>query len=167
MKVNKEKGIADNAKMIRVDIFEKAGKFFLVPIYVSDIVKEELPNLAIKANSSKSEWTLMDESFNFKFSLYPNDLVRIKYNSLKSFKNTNAKNVNIQLKDLFGYYRGTDSSTSSMEIFAHDNSWAIRGVGVKSGIISFEKYTVDPLGNYSLVKEEKRNGLAKRSHHQS
>lgn len=166
VKVNNGKGIANNAKMVRVDVFEKSGKYYLVPVYVSDIVKDELPDLAIKANSSKSEWTKMDETFKFKFSLYPNDLVRIEYNSFKKYKNK-KNNEEVEMKELFGYYTSTHSGTSLMILNAHDNSWLIEGVGVKSGITAFEKYVIDPLGNYSLVKEEKRNGLAKHSYYQS
>ena len=71
-------GIAKNDTMLRVDIFTKAGKFYLVPVYVHHKVAKELPNRAIVAYKDESEWTLLDDSFTFCFSLYPNDLIRVK-----------------------------------------------------------------------------------------
>jgi CRISPR-associated endonuclease Csn1 len=37
-------GIAKNDIMLQVDIFTKAGKFHLVPVYVYHKVAKELPN---------------------------------------------------------------------------------------------------------------------------
>ena len=34
---------------VEVDVFAKEGKYYLVPIYVADFAKEELPNRAIVA----------------------------------------------------------------------------------------------------------------------
>lgn len=69
-------GVANNGSMLRVDIFTKAGKFYAVPLYVADAVKTELPNKAAVAAKDESEWTVMDDSFAFLFSLNPNDWVR-------------------------------------------------------------------------------------------
>lgn len=81
----KNESIAENASMIRVDVFEKENKYYLVPIYVSDFAKKELPNKAIVANKSEAEWIEMTEEYIFKFSLYPNDLVKIKRKMKKIF----------------------------------------------------------------------------------
>ena len=70
-------GIAANGSMLRVDIFTKAGKFYAVPLYVADAVKAELPNKASVAAKDESEWTIMDDSYQFLFSLNPNDWVRV------------------------------------------------------------------------------------------
>ena len=48
-------GIANNGSMLRVDIFTKGGKFFPVPLYVSDAVKTELPNRAVIAYKPERE----------------------------------------------------------------------------------------------------------------
>lgn len=69
-------GIAKNDTMLRVDVFTKAGKFHLVPVYVHHRVTG-LPNRAIVAFKDEEEWTLVDESFEFLYSVHPNDLIRI------------------------------------------------------------------------------------------
>jgi CRISPR/Cas system Type II protein with McrA/HNH and RuvC-like nuclease domain len=66
--VNEGKGMCDNGDMSRVDVFTKEGKYYLVPIYVADCAKEELPNKAIVAGKGK-EWIEMDGSYQFLFSL--------------------------------------------------------------------------------------------------
>ena len=140
-------GIAHNASMIRVDVFKKSNKYFLVPVYVADLVKGALPNNAITQGIDESEWPIMDETYKFCFSLYPNDLIHIK----------------TKKEDLIGYYKGTHSRTSNITLESHDRSWVNEGMGIKNSLI-FEKYQVDPLGNYSLVKGEKRRGMEKHNH---
>src|SRR2546423_5155994 len=66
-------GIAANDSMTRIDVFAKSGKFFVVPVYVSDMVRSRLPNLAIVAKKNQDEWTPIDDTFEFKLSFYPND----------------------------------------------------------------------------------------------
>lgn len=162
-------GIAKNDSMLRVDVFTKAGKFHLVPVYVHHAVAEELPNRAIVAFKDEDEWTLIDDSFNFCFSLYPNDFVRVTQKSGEV---------------IGGYYRGCHSGTGAVNVALHDRyalgdrttSLAlynkdpnkplpndklglIEGVGVKLAA-SIEKLHVDVLGNIYPAKSEPRRGLA-------
>ena len=55
--------VADNGSMVRVDVFyvENEG-YYLVPVYVSDTVKRELPNRAIVAHKAYEDWKEMDEN---------------------------------------------------------------------------------------------------------
>lgn len=145
-------GVADQASMWRVDVFCKAGKYYMVPIYQSDRRKGGvLPNRASTANTPRSEWTLIDDSFEFKFSLQSNDLIRLE----------NMK------EKYFGYFAGLDIATAAISINSHhrdknlgkDGLW--RGIGVKIGVQRFEKFNVDVLGNYyPIIKQEQRGGLA-------
>ena len=64
--------IASNGSMVRVDIFEKDGKFYGVPIYVADMVKKELPNKACVAHKDENDWILINDTYKFKFSIYEN-----------------------------------------------------------------------------------------------
>lgn len=138
-------GVVDNGDMARVDVFSKENKkgkkqFYLVPVYVKDFANNvEFPNKAIVSGKSEDEWIEIDSSFNFEFSLFNGDLVRLK-----------KKDV-----DKFGYYTGTDRATGSLTVSSHDRNIEYRSIGVKSQDI-FEKYTVDMLGNYYKVKKEKR-----------
>lgn len=141
-------GLAKNDTMLRVDVFTKAGKFHLVPVYVHHRVTG-LPNRAVVAAKDESEWTLMDESFAFLFSVYPNDLIAI---SLKK-------------EQYLGYYAGMDRSTGAVNLWIHDHASAvgkgglIRGIGVKTAL-SLKKFNVDVLGRIYPAPPEVRRGLA-------
>ena len=141
--LNKNKSLAENANMVRVDVFERNNKFYIVPIYVSDFVKKKLPNKAIVAFKDEDEWLEMTEEYNFKFSLYPNDLVKIKKKNQKEF---------------FAYYTSTHRGTAAINLLSVNGEEKIEGVGVKNLEI-FEKYSVDILGNISKIKKEKREGI--------
>lgn len=161
-------GVARNDTMLRVDVFTKDDRFHLVPLYVHHRVKA-LPSRAIVAYKSEEEWTPIDDSFQFLFSLHPNDLVRVG-------QKTGAPIV--------GYYRSCHSGTGAINLALHDRHrlgdrttslalWnkdpgkpipsdklgLIEGVGVKIAK-SLEKLHVDVLGNVYPAPPEKRRGLA-------
>lgn len=143
----KNNSIADNANMVRVDVFKKDKKFYLVPIYVADFVKKQLPNKAIVAGKSEEDWIEMTDEYEFKFSLYCNDLVKVK-----------KKNE----KEIISYYKGTDRSTAGINLLKDPNKSNEKNIskyGSKTLEI-FEKYQVDILGNISKVKKEKREGVS-------
>lgn len=71
-------GVADNTSMVRVDVFTKAGKYFLVPIYKWQVAKRILPNKAVTAGVDEIDWLEMDSSYQFIFTMYANDLVKVK-----------------------------------------------------------------------------------------
>ena len=58
--INDGHGFAKNDKIVRVDIYNKGGKYYVIPIYVADTVKAELPNKAVKAHASEKDWRIMD-----------------------------------------------------------------------------------------------------------
>lgn len=138
-------GISSNASMIRVDVFNKNKKYYLVPIYVADVVGKHLPNKAITAGKNISNWNVVDDSYDFCFSLYSNDLIKI----------------DLKNESIFGYYVGCDSNTGAISYDLQDgsNKKPLRK-GVKEAL-NFEKYQVDILGNYYKVKKEERCELAK------
>ena len=61
-------------------------------------------------------------------------------------------------KCIIAYYKGADISTASIKVINHDNTYVLRGLGVKT-LISIEKYEVDVLGNIHKVNKEKRMGF--------
>lgn len=156
--VLKGTAIADNGSMVRVDVFFVEGEgYYMVPIYVSDTVKPELPNKAIIANKPYTEWKEMKEQ-DFLFSLYPNDLIRIKFNKEKQFSlvqkdSTLAKNL--LLSEGYFYYKKASISSASITIINNDNTYTVASLGVKR-IPLIEKYHVDVLGNIQKVGKEKR-----------
>ena len=136
-------GLANNGNMLRVDVFSKKNakgkeQFYLVPIYLVDRIKPELPNKAITAHKPESEWIVMDETYAFKFSLYKDDLVKAKGKEL-----------------YFGYFDGCDRATGNFHIEAQDSSQYWKGLGPRN-LEYIKKYQVDPLGRYVEVKSETR-----------
>ena len=56
----------------RVDIYKKGGKYHVVPLYLSDMVADELPNVALGTNPEK-----MEEK-DFCFSVFKDDIIEIE-----------------------------------------------------------------------------------------
>lgn len=142
-------GVAKNDSMVRVDVFAKAGKFHLVPVYVHHR-STGLPDRAIVAFKDEAEWTVIDDSFAFLFSLHPNDLVRVTQKG----------------KDqITGYYSTSNRSTGAIDLWSHDRNHAvgkaglIQSIGVKTAL-SVEKFNVDVLGRIYPATPEQRRGLA-------
>ena len=52
----------------------------------------------------------------------------------------------------FGYFDGFDINSAGITIENHDGSERYRGIGIKSGVLEFNKYEVDVLGKYYKVK---------------
>ena len=141
-------GIAKNDTMLRVDVFTKAGKYHLVPVYVHHRVTG-LPDRAIVAFKDEDEWTLVDDSFEFLFSAYSNDILEI----------------NLKREQYVGYYSGCDRSTGALNLWAHDRAshvgkdGLVRGIGAKTAL-SIRKLNIDVLGTIHPARPEKRHGLA-------
>jgi CRISPR-associated endonuclease Csn1 len=141
-------GIAKNDTMLRIDVYQKGNRYFLIPVYVHHKVKG-LPARAIVAYKEESEWTAIDQSYAFVHSLHPNDLVRVTL--------ANATHL--------GYFAGCDRSTGAITLWAHDRAKCvgkdglIRGIGVKTAL-RLEKLHVDILGNTYMAPPENRRGLA-------
>lgn len=133
--VRNHNGIADNATMVRVDVFEKGGKYYLVPIYSWQVAKGILPDRAIIAFKDEEDWQLVDDSFNFKFSLHPNDLIEVITKKAR----------------MFGYFASCHRGTGNINIRIHDldhkigKNGILEGIGVKTAL-SFQKYQIDELG---------------------
>lgn len=159
--VHQGTAVADNGSMIRTDVFFVEGEgYYLVPVYVADTVKEELPDKAITSQKSYSDWKKMNED-DFIFSLYPNDLIRVVSKRDMKFSLVNKDSTlaeRINSRDMLVYYKGSDISTASITVINHDNSYKARGLGVKS-LQLIEKYQVDVLGNVTMVGKEKRMGF--------
>ncbi len=151
-------GAAENVTMVRTDVFYVEGEgYYLVPIYVADTLRSELPDRACVKNKPHSQWKVMRDE-DFLFSLYKNDL--IKLTDKKPMKlSKQQKDADIEetvLKDtVFLYYKGMDVSDSTITCVTHDNAYKVRSKGVKT-LSHMEKYTVDVLGEYHPVGREKR-----------
>lgn len=160
VKTNGGKGVADNGKIVRIDVFYVEGDgYYFVPIYVADTVKDKLPQKACAQGKKSYEWKEMDDA-NFVFSLYKNDLIKVYSKKDIELKVVNDKSTLPQAKTvsggegLFLYFDGLDISTASFSGITHDNTYKKRSIGKTS--LKIEKYEVDVLGNIRKVQSEKR-----------
>lgn len=155
--VNGEKSVAENASIIRLDVFRENNKYYFVPIYAKDVVKRKLPNRVAPTSSKPyEEWREIDDKY-FLFSLYQNDLIHIVHKK-KGVPIKYVSGVKGKEKDLFAYYTGVNPTRGAISGDAHDRSFCFIDCGVQ-GLELLEKCQVDVLGNVSVVKNEVRKGF--------
>jgi len=142
-------GLAAQESLIRVDVFNKEGKFYLVPLYIADAIRKPLPN-----HTADGE-TKVEDTY-FRFSLHPNDLVKV---TLKG------------KGEILGYFRGYGGPPNpyNITVSIHDRNkngheranekGEIPSIGIKTAL-SIEKFNVDVLGNRYPAPPEKRRDLA-------
>lgn len=149
-------GVAANGDMVRIDVFYVPNDgYYFVPIYVSDTVKPTLPNKA--CIQGKTVWKEMDDK-NFLFSLYSNDLIRVKAKKDMTLS-VRLKDSTLPEKrygrDMYFYYISAGISVASISVQTHDSAYGISSLGIKT-LVSLEKYTVDAIGNVHKVHREPR-----------
>lgn len=143
-------GTADRGDIVRVDVFSKSNKrgknqFYVVPIYPHQVMDKgqwpQPPMQAVVAHKDEGDWTQIDNSYAFKFSLYPRSYVEI---------------VKPSGEVLEGYFIGMNRSTGTISLFDHNNTKnAYTGIGSKT-LLTIKKYSVNRFGNCAEVKSEVR-----------
>lgn len=146
LRIPGREGYAANDSMIRVDVFEKGGKFFLVPVYAFHVAKRELPDRVCTGRKCIEDWDRLDRDHHFLFSLSKNDYVVVEKR---------------QRPLVEGYYVGMNINNASIALRPHHNqAGKIKdGIGVKT-LQSITKFTVNVFGEKSRVRGEKRHGVA-------
>ena len=132
-------GIASNGGMVRVDVYSKSGKYYLIPYYVSDVAKRVVKNRAITPGRDIGDWVVVDFSYDFVCSLYKYDLVKI---------------IDSKGLEIFGYYDSCHSKQGAVNVISPNGDREWEGIGMRTAK-SIEKYEVDVLGEYHKVKKEK------------
>ncbi|EGK8084108.1 type II CRISPR RNA-guided endonuclease Cas9 [Campylobacter lari] len=153
-----------NDTMIRVDIFKKQNKFYAIPIYAMDFALGILPNKIVitgkDKNNNPKQWQTIDESYEFCFSLYKNDLILLQKKNMQEAE--------------FAYYNSFDIDRSRIEIKKHDNKFENLTSNQKllftnkdkknrTGIQNlkiFEKYIVTPLGDKIKADFQPRENIS-------
>ena len=156
-------GTVDRGEMARVDVFVKATpkgvrQFFLVPIYPHEIATLDAPpRRAVAAYKPESEWPVMDETYQFLWSLVPMTLLRIVDKSATPFfAGDEALARAAQADPHVGYFRGLDRATGAIMLSSvADQTWVKTGVGART-LVQFQKLAVDRLGRFYDVKPETR-----------
>ncbi len=156
--LKKGPGFVKNDKMVRVDIYNKDGKYYVIPIYVADTVKKELPNKAVKAHAPEKDWRIMDDN-DFLFSLYQNDLVYLEskkginlWKKNKSGDSTENKKVE---HSLLAYYNSMNRNSAAIEGETSDGGFKFENLGIQN-LKRLEKRHVDLLGYVTEVGKERR-----------
>ncbi|MBT0823712.1 type II CRISPR RNA-guided endonuclease Cas9 [Campylobacter lari] len=153
-----------NDTMIRVDIFKKQNKFYAIPIYAMDFALGILPNKIVitgkDKNNNPKQWQTIDESYEFCFSLYKNDLILLQKKNMQEPE--------------FAYYNSFDIDRSRIEIKKHDNKFENLTSNQKllftnkdkknrTGIQNlkvFEKYIITPLGDKIKADFQPRENIS-------
>jgi CRISPR-associated endonuclease Csn1 len=143
-------GATDRGEMARVDVFSKADKrgnvrYYLVPVYPHQVADQlaypKPPNRSAVAYAAEADWTLIDATYDFRFSLYGNSLIEV------------AKSDG---EVIIGYFKGMHRGTGAITIAPQYNPRDLRGgIGAKT-LAQFKKLNVDRLGNVTEVKNEVR-----------
>lgn len=154
-------GVSKSNNMVRIDVYYVPGEgYYWVPIYVADTVKSTLPNKAVLRNKGMDDWKEMNEK-DFQFSLYNNDLVFIERDSPINFSLTNEKSTlpsKFSTERTFVYYQKGDISNAAIKVETPDGAYVFNGLTLNT-VRKIGKYQVDVLGNYTLVKKEKRQNF--------
>ena len=137
-------GHADNSEIIRTDVFEKDARFYLVPVYRHQWADKSLPAplLAINAHTCEKNWTRIDSSFDFLFSLYPDSFVEV---------------VKRNGECIDGYFRGVNRTTGAITLSPHNHrpKQYLQRIGART-LDSLKKFQIDRLGRKFEIKQEKR-----------
>ena len=93
------------------------------------------------ANKDESDWTSIDASFHFKFSIYGNSLLEI---------------TKPDGEVISGYFKGLNRSVAAITLAEHQNPLAVKqGIGTRT-LLSFRKFNIDRLGRITEIKQETR-----------
>lgn len=131
-------GICSNADMLRIDLFEKNGKFYAIPIYKHNI-NRELFNKFITCNKKEQDWAVLDDTYVFKFSLFINEHISVTSKTGEVFH---------------GIYKGIDRTSGAIKIL---DPWTKESIRISIGkLTGFSKYQVSVLGNLHKVNNETR-----------
>jgi CRISPR-associated endonuclease Csn1 len=134
---------ADQASMVRVDVFTKAGRFYLVPVYAWQLVSLASPPMrAIKSLAGENDWYEIDDTFVFLWTIYSGSYLKAVGSDGSEFQ---------------GYFRSLDRSNGRVSFSPPSNadSKAQQRFTTKT-LKSFLKYHVDRLGRLHRIEKEPR-----------
>lgn len=139
-------------KLVRLDVFSKPGrademKYYLVPVYSHHLASKVPPMRAITAHKREDQWVVVDSTYRFCFSLWPNSVFEI-------VKNPSTKKP--LGEHLIGYYRSVDRAGGQIEGRDLNDAEKEISFSPKEGTRLFEKKYIDRLGRMHSIRSEKR-----------
>ncbi|WP_052144922.1 type II CRISPR RNA-guided endonuclease Cas9 [Halalkalibacter okhensis] len=137
-------GVAENGDLIRIDFFQKEGKFFMVPLYTYDTIQSDLPNRYVVSGKGYQLWPQLTNEHKFIQSVHPYELLRV---------------VKRSGDDRFLYLASINISNNVLKFiepnFPHNDY-----IEISLGTIKhMEKYDVNVLGQVSLKATGPRLGF--------
>ncbi len=142
-----DRGWVTNGDMIRCDVLSKNGKYALIPVYSHHLGNSEPPNRAIKAFKAESDWHLVDDTYQFEFSLWKNSRFRVT---------ERPKRGNTISQVLEGNYSGLDRTTGKIT-YNDTNDHGADSLHVSPVTsLKFEKLYIDRLGRVFPIPRERR-----------
>ena len=134
-------GIASFGDLVRVDVFQRGDAYQIVPVHTNDIeTRAEPPDQVAVLRKYRADWPNLSPDSAFRFSLYPNTLVRIT-----------RRNGPVTE----GYYRGFEQRTVRLVLSdIMEPATAYRVTVGQAELI--EKFTTDRLGRRYPVRSETR-----------
>jgi CRISPR-associated endonuclease Csn1 len=140
-------GTADRGEMARVDVFRKDDakgrpRFYLVPVYPHEVATLKAPPMrAVDAHKDEAEWTTIDTTFHFVFSIHGHSYLEIT----KS---------NGEILD--GYFKGLDRAGGQIALAENQDLQSVKtGLGART-LLGLKKFQVDRLGRRFEVRSEIR-----------
>lgn len=157
----KKGGYAIVKTVYRVDLFEKEGRMYMVPMYPMDLPKKTLPTKFSVIKKGYEQWGEIDDAFEFVLSLQKSDLVEVQFLKERkiSLKSGEEKTINKDEKVLM-YLKGIKPNNNILLFDLMDNSNLIDvSISIQSKPVLMTKMEVDMMGRMAKVKKGKRPGL--------
>jgi CRISPR subtype II RNA-guided endonuclease Cas9/Csn1 len=155
--LNVRGGFAKMGDMVRADVFvDKEGRNYVVPIYSVDIFRNKpLPDKYVPDDYSLSyeQWpSVKDGNLKFRFSIFKDDLLSIN-GTIYYVSFFEASTVNVNVKNVDGSI--FSDKKDATDPYTKKICYRPKRKGKK---FLLKKYSVDMLGNYKEIKQEKRIG---------
>lgn len=133
---------ADLDSMVRVDVFLNQGKYYLVPIYAYQVETYGTPPERAIAARPECQWPIIDDTFQFLFTLWPGSLLFAE---------------DRQGQSCYGYFRSCDRSNGRVTCSpSHDYTRDAQLRFTTRTLKQFRKFSVDRFGRQFEVKQEPR-----------
>lgn len=71
-------GLAEKDNMFRYDVFQKEGRFYVVPLYLSDFLEKDRSDYFQPYEKEGNDYKKPDETYDFLFSVYKDDYLKIE-----------------------------------------------------------------------------------------
>jgi len=133
-------GSVEKGEVKRIDVFKRDDNYFFVPIYPHEIETKSVEELNMAIDTKKyknyTDGIIIDENFDFNFSLFKNDLLVVKQNDSEVLEYVYFSQLKPSNGQIFFLNHYDADRKNPYSMYIHN-------------IKKIEKYAVDILGNIS------------------